>query len=409
MTGRVFKRCSCPPVLDDAGRRKNCQKRHGSWFFMHDVRDSSGKRRQVQRGGFATAADAEAALQASLTATGMGVRVQEQRRLTVAAYLEAWLERKKDTGRFRPSTALHTGHHVHHYWIPLMGHYRLADLTVDDVDRALASLRRQDTRKRQLSASSVRRIHATLRSALNDAVRRRMIPYNPASLAELEPTRRPKVRPWEPEELGAFLDHAAGHRLGVLFEVLAMTGLRRGEIVGLRWRDVDLDRGALWVRQSVVQVGYTSIVGQPKTASGEDRRVDLDAATVGSLIAHRLQQDAEKDAFGTAYEDNDLVFPREDGSHLKPEAVSNTFQRLIAQAGLRRVRLHDLRHGQASIMLAAGVEMAVVSKRLGHSGIRITSDTYTHLLEGVGRQAAEAAAALIPRGSSGEARARDQR
>lgn len=85
MTGRVFKRCSCPPVLDNAGRRKNCQKRHGSWFFIHDVRDSSGKRRPVQPGGFATAADAEAALQASLTATGMGVRVQEQLRLTVAA------------------------------------------------------------------------------------------------------------------------------------------------------------------------------------------------------------------------------------------------------------------------------------------------------------------------------------
>jgi hypothetical protein len=110
----------------------------------------------------ATSADAEAALQASLTATGMGVRAQEQRRLTVAAYLEAWLEREKDPDRFRPSTALHTGHH---YWIPLLGHYRLADLTVD-VDRALASLRRQDTRTRQLSASSVRRIHATLRSVL---------------------------------------------------------------------------------------------------------------------------------------------------------------------------------------------------------------------------------------------------
>jgi integrase len=387
-------------VLDGAGRRKNCQKRHGSWSFVHDVRDSSSKRRQVQRGGFATAADAEAALQASLTATGMGVRVHEQRRLTVAAYLEAWFERKKDTGRFRPSTALHTGHHVQHHWIPLLGHYRLADLTVDDVDRALASVRRQGTGKRQLSASSVRRIHATLRSALNDAVRRRMIPYNPAALAELEPTRRPKVRPWEPEELGAFLDHAAGHRLGVLFEVLAMTGLRRGEVVGLRWGDLDLDRAVLWVRQSVVQVGYTSVVGQPKTASGEDRRVDLDAATVGSLIAHRLQQDTDKATFGAAYEDNDLVFAREDGSYLKPEMVSDTFQRLVAAAGLRRVRLHDLRHGQASIMLAAGVEMAVVSKRLGHSGIRITSDTYAHLLEGVGRQAAEAAAALVPRGSS---------
>jgi integrase len=142
------------------------------------------------------------------------------------------------------------------------------------------------------------------------------------------------------------------------------------------------------------------VVGQPKTASGEDRRVDLDAATAGSLLAHRLQQDVEKAAFGTAYDDHDLVFAREDGSYLKPEVVSKTFQALAAETGLRRVRLHDLRHGQASIMLAAGVDMTVVSKRLGHSGIRITADTYTHLLEGVGRQAAEAAAALVPRGAS---------
>lgn len=399
MTGTVFKRCPCPPVLDAAGRRKNCPKRHGSWFFAHDVRDPSGRRRQVRRGGYDSAADARAALQASLTATGQGVRVQDQRRVTVAGYLEGWLERKKDAGRFRPSTALHTQGHLRDYWIPLLGHYRLADLTVDDVDRALASLRRQGTRPKRLSPSSVRRIHATLRSALNDAVRRRVIPYNPAALAELEPTRRPKVRPWEPEELGAFLDASAGHRLGVLFEVLAMTGLRRGEVVGLRWGDVDLGKRVLWVRQSVVQVGYESVVGQPKTASGEDRRVDLDASTAGSLIAHRLQQDAERAAFGAAYEDHDLVFAREDGSYLKPEVVSTTFQSLVAKAGLRRVRLHDLRHGQASIMLAAGVDMTVVSKRLGHSGIRITSDTYTHLLEGVGRQAAEAAAALVPRGS----------
>jgi integrase len=400
VTGTVFKRCSCPPVLDSSGRRRNCAKRHGSWFFVHDVHDPSGKRRQVRRGGYETAADARAALQTSLRATGQGVRVHDQRRLTVASYLEAWLERKTATGRFRPSTALHTAHHLRDHWIPLLGHYRLADLTVDDVDRALASVRRQGTRKQRLSPSSVRRIHATLRSALNDAVRRRVIPYNPAALAELEPTRRPKVRPWEPEELGAFLDHAAGHRLGVLFEVLAMTGLRRGEVVGLRWGDVSLEKRVLWVRQAVVQVGYETVVGQPKTSSGEDRRVDLDAATAGSLIAHRLQQDVERAAFGAAYEDHGLVFAREDGSYLKPEVVSKAFQALVAETRLRRVRLHDLRHGQASIMLAAGVDMTVVSKRLGHSGIRITSDTYTHLLEGVGRQAAEAAAALVPRGAS---------
>lgn len=114
---------------------------------VHDVRDPAGRRRQVRRGGYVTAADARAALQASPTATGQGVRVQVQRRLTVASYLESWLERKTATGRFRPSTALHTEHHLRDYWIPLLGHYRLADQTVDEVDQALFAVRRQGTRR----------------------------------------------------------------------------------------------------------------------------------------------------------------------------------------------------------------------------------------------------------------------
>lgn len=179
-----------------------------------------------------------------------------------------------------------------------------------------------------------------------------------------------------------------------------MTGLRRGEACGLRWVDVDLQRGALWVRQQVVQLGHELVVGPPKTASGEDRRVDLDEQTVGTLLAHRLAQDAERATWGAAWVETGLVFTREDGSGWHPETVTKRFIALATEAGVRPVRLHDLRHGQASLMLAAGVPLAIVSKRLGHSSITITSDTYSHLLDGVGRQAAEAAAGLVPRDRS---------
>ncbi len=164
--------------------------------------------------------------------------------------------------------------------------------------------------------------------------------------------------------------------------------------------DVDLQRGVLWVRQQVVQLGHELVVGPPKTASAEDRRVDLDEHTIGALLAHRLGQDAERATWGAAWVETGLVFTREDGSGWHPEVVTKRFRELAVEAGLRPVRLHDLRHGQASLMLAAGVPLAVVSKRLGHSSITITSDTYSHLLDGVGRQAAEAAAGLVPRGSS---------
>ena len=125
--------------------------------------------------------------------------------------------------------------------------------------------------------------------------------------------------------------------------------------------------------------------------------VDLDDGTVGALLGHRLRQDVERADWGDAYSDHGLVFARENGEPLHPETVTKRFAKLAEAAGLRPVRLHDLRHGQASLMLAAGVDLAVVSKRLGHSSIAITSDTYSHLLEGVGRDAAKRAAALVPR------------
>ena len=137
--------------------------------------------------------------------------------------------------------------------------------------------------------------------------------------------------------------------------------------------------------------------GAPKTASGENRVVDLDSGTVSVLNVQRHDQDRERAQWGLAYDEHGLVFTRRGGSPLPQESVSTAFAQLAAEADLRHVRLHDLRHGQASLMLTAGVPLALVSKRLGHSSIAITSDTYTHLLEGVGRDAAESAAALVVR------------
>ena len=210
------------------------------------------------------------------------------------------------------------------------------------------------------------------------------------------PTVRPaKVRPWEAEELATFLDHSSGHRLGALFEVMAFTCLRRGEACALRWADVNLEQGFLVVRSQLVEVRGQVIEGKPKTRSGEDRRVDLGQRTIGALMAHRFAQDAERMQWGDGYTDNDRVFAREDGTDLSPGQVTKIFSRLAEVAGLRQVRLHDLRHGAASLMLAGGVDVAVVSKRMGHSSVRLTVDTYSHLLEGVGRSAADAAEAMV--------------
>ena len=267
---------------------------------------------------------------------------------------------------------------------------RLGDLRPGHVERLL-----RDMRAAGRGGTTVRRVHATLRSALTSARKARLVAYNAASDAELPNVRPAKVRPWEADELATFLDHSASHRLGALYEVMAFTGLRRGEACALRWADVNLTQGYIVVRSQLVEVRGQVIEGKPKTRSGEDRRVDIGQRTIGALMAHRFAQDAERAQWGSGYTEGGRVFAREDGTDLSPGQVTKTFLRLSEAAGLRQVRLHDLRHGAASLMLAGGVDVAVVSKRLGHSSVRLTVDTYSHLLEGVGRGAADAAEAMV--------------
>jgi len=411
MKGSVFKRCPCPTEVDSRGRRKSCRKAHGSWTFVADLGPDpqTGRRRQVRRSGFASQYAAQRALSDHLVALGSGAPTHDDR-LTVESYLREWLESKASSGT-RPTTVRGYRQHVDTYLVPHLGGVRLGELSPVHVDRMLRAISDHLQDGGALSPATVRRVHATLRGALGSAMKRRLVRYNAAENVELPRAPRKKVQPWEAAELGLFLDHIADHRLGSLFEIMAMTGLRRGEACGLRWDDVDVDRGRLVVRQQIVQIGIgspcpfcrrvhsTFAFGAPKTASGENRVVDLDGQTIRILLDHRASQDTERAQWGSAWDEHGLVFCHEDGSPLSPEGVTRLFRTLCATAGLRRVRLHDLRHGQASLLLAAGVPLAVVSKRLGHSSISLTSDTYSHLLEGVGREAAERSRNLVPRAS----------
>lgn len=423
MKGSVTKRCGCAPTLNARGERIACKLRHGSWYFVADAGTdpTTKRRRQLKRGGFATKAEAEVALAEALDAANKG-RTAHDGRQTVETFLARWLDDKARHGA-RPTTLRSYRSHVQRFIVPAIGAVRLRDLRPSHVEAVFAEVAKP-TGGRTRSAASVRQVHATLRSALGTARRRGLIAANVARDAELPRWSRPKVSPWEPAELGRFLDHAATDPLGALYEVIAATGLRRGEALGLRWDDVDLERGLLVVRRQVVHIGTDApcpfcerhhrglSFGVPKTASGEARIVELDGGALGVLMAHQLAQDGERRALGGLYADHGLVFARPvppanarprwlPGDPLPPEVATKRFGELVREAGVRPVRLHDLRHGQASLMLAAGVPLATVSKRLGHGSLSITSDTYSHLLQGVGRDAAERAAALVPRAVRG--------
>lgn len=270
--------------------------------------------------------------------------------------------------------------------------------------------------RRVTGPATRQRIKATLRAALNDAIAQQIITFNPAAHVELDPMRKPKalvwtdervsrwretgekpspVMVWTPEQTGAFLDFVAEDRLYAMWHLTAFRGLRRGEACGQPWSETNLDRGSLTVTGQLVQDGWDVETSEPKTDSGF-RVVALDDDTVGVLMRHRERQEAERAEWGTAWVDTGLVFTQEDGSWLHPGKVTDLFDRLVTASGLPPIRLHDLRHGAATLMLAAGVDVKIVSDTLGHSDTRITRDIYQSVLPHVGKNAAEATAQLVP-------------
>ena len=174
------------------------------------------------------------------------------------------------------------------------------------------------------------------------------------------------------------------------------TGMRRGELLGLRWTDVDMTRRAVTVRNNRIQAGTQIIEAAPKTRAGR-RTVDLDDRSSAALVRWRLAQQEEATAWGEAYTETGYVFTYENGQPLRPQYASRLFDKLRVEAGLPKMTFHGQRHENASLMIAAGTDIAIVSKRLGHSSISITGDIYSHLIGSASREAAESTAALVPR------------
>lgn len=199
---------------------------------------------------------------------------------------------------------------------------------------------------------------------------------------------------WTAEQLGTFLDAYAGDRMFALWRLAANTGMRRGELVGLRWDGVDLDGGLVTVNRQRVKVGSDVQVGRPKTSRSR-RAIDVDPETVAVLRDHRRRQLEDRMAWGPGWTDTGLVFTRENGQPLHPDVVSQRFVRLVEDTGLPRITLHGLRHTHGTLMLAAGVALHVVSRRLGHASEAFTAQVYAHVLPQQQAQAAARFAQLV--------------
>ncbi|HKE98351.1 MAG TPA: site-specific integrase [Actinomycetes bacterium] len=240
----------------------------------------------------------------------------------------------------------------------------------------------------------MKNVHAVLHRALRDAVRWGYVVRSVADAVEPPKASSPEMKVWTPEQLRAFLAEVRSDRLFAGWMLLATTGLRRGELLGLRWADVDLEVGTASPRRPRVFAGTEVHVSEPKTTKGR-RLIALDPATVAALRAHKARQAEERLLVGPGYINSGLVLTMPDGAPVNPRTFSDRFKMHSRRAGLPPIRLHDVRHSYASAALAAGVPAKVISERLGHATIGITLDTYSHVLPGLDERAASIVADLI--------------
>jgi len=368
--------------------------------------------------------------------------------LLVAQYLREWIEGKND---LKPNTRRSYRQQIEQYLIPALGHHRLDRLraahlqaALDQIAQDAAVIAAENTARRAVAdaakrawhawdraaaqaartklaemppfrspagPATIQRIRACLRSALTDAAKQQLVTVNVAKLVNLPTARRPKPKIWTPARVAAwrktgeipntvmvwtapqttsFLARAKTHPLHPLYLLVAHCGLRRGEAVGLPWADLDFSTGEIQISQQIIQLGWATDTDTTKSEAG-DRTVIAPLVVLKALAVHRKKQTAAQLAHGPGYLDTGLVFTDEHGGPLHPDHVLEQFQRLAREADLPPIRLHDLRHGAATLALAAGVPMKTVSEMLGHASITITADTYT-VVDEARRAAADAIA-----------------
>ncbi len=375
------------------------------------------ERRQQFRGGFRTKREAQRALIDALAALDSGGYVDPARQ-TVADYLlEDWLPARRPKGGsgrgHRGQLGIGTWTDYRNvakcYVVPRIGQIPMQKLSPADLNRLYDELEERGGRHgRSLSAKTVLNVHRMLHKALGDAVRQGRLARNPAGLVQAPSAPKASTGVWSVQQLRAFLDHVDGDRFYAAWLLFATTGMRRGEVAGLAWPDLDLEAARLRVTLTLGLVGGRATwKPRPKSRAGE-RTMSLDPATVEALRAHRKAQNEIRLRVGPAWQArqhdwrgqhrDDLVFTRDDGSLVSPDRFTRWFQDHCKAAGLPRIRLHDVRHTYATAGLANATgwhEVKVISERLGHASIGVTLDTYSHVLPVADQQTADTLARLI--------------
>ncbi len=340
-----------------------------------------------------TRGEVQTKLRAALTSADEGIKPASGR-TTVGNWLEVWLRTSVEQ-RNRPRTAASYRETVERYIIPAVGRIPLVKLAPEDVSRMTADLERRG----KLSPTTIYYTYAVLRIALNRAVKTGRVARNVATLVDPPRKARPRLEPLSADQVRTFLASVGADRSGPLYTCAVALGMRQGELLGLRWSDVDLDGGTLTVRHSL-EVGMR-VLAEPKTDRAK-RTLTLSPSVIATLRAHRTRQLEERIAAGPRWHDRDFVFATPTGEPLDTRNVTKAFQRALAKAELPRQRFHDLRHACATLLLEDGEELAVISRILGHSNLSTTADVYAHLTPAMLQRSADRMDGILRQRVAGE-------
>jgi integrase len=371
------------------------QRADGRWEANISLGWKNGKRHRVSYYG-RTRQEVQLALNKALHNKEHGLPVGIDKRLTVSAFLTEWLETS-----VRPAVAPRTYESyeltVRLHLAPNIGHVRLHQLSAQGVQRLLNA-----KRETGLSARTVAYMRVVLRTALKQAMEWDLVARNVAAMAKPPKAESPKFAILSADGARSLLEAAKSDRLGAIFSVAIACGLRKGEILGLRWSDVDLQARKLSVRQSVQRLSRKLTgeatgslrAAEPKTKSSI-RTITIPDSIVALLRAHRVRQIEARLIAGSQWKESGLVFTSVVGTAIDPSIVNSHLKSVLAKAGLPAIRFHDLRHSAASFMVDQGVHLRAVMAVLGHSSIRITADTYAHPSEDMMRSAADSMESIL--------------
>jgi integrase len=374
-------------------------KKGNRWYaVVYEGTDGAGKpkRRWISAG--ARKADAERVLADLIRKKFEGEPLVAHKGTLGEFLTERWLPVQQS--RLRHSTYDSYRRNIVPHVLPALGERQLAKLSPGDLDLFYADLSAKGRRgkgsdNKGLAPKTVRNIHVVMNKALSDAQRKGLVVRNVATLADppkLSAQRREDIKAWDADQLCVFLDAVGAHRFFAAFHLSAHTGMRRGEILGLRWGDLDLELGRVSVRQALVTVAYAVHISDVKTGSGR-RTIDIEEGAVAVLDAWRTFRTEERG--GKAPAKADLVFAKPDGHWVHPDLFRQIFDRAVAKLDIPTLTLHDLRHTHATILLMNGTPVKVVSERLGHASPAFTMSVYQHVLPGMQAEAAQLFAEIL--------------